>query len=268
MAKFLSGSPGGRTLPQTPTRLSDLVGGVYGPGASVASTGLNTQRPAIKAGMARVAGETWEDVLEYYLVSYYPAEAITSLSHVTQFNADRGETDFAYRLGKIFYQGSIYGCAGGIASGSEGVGAVPRNFAYARHYFLLIARQIWPRDPPNPLQYKGTLSKDDHGPVGYAAASAGYLGRMYLRGEGVKADPAVAKMWFERGAEHGDRESHNGLGIIYRDGFPGLKPDLKIAMAHFGVAAGQELAEAQVNMGKYHYGTHMFDVRSSLLSFT
>jgi hypothetical protein len=70
MAKFLSGPPGGRTLPQTPTRLSDLVGGVYGPGASVASTGLNTQRPAIKAGMARAAGETWEDVLEYYLVSH------------------------------------------------------------------------------------------------------------------------------------------------------------------------------------------------------
>jgi SEL1 protein len=68
MAKFSSGPPGGRTLPQTPTRLSDLVGGVYGPGASVASTGLNTQRPAIKAGMAREAGETWEDVLEYYLV--------------------------------------------------------------------------------------------------------------------------------------------------------------------------------------------------------
>lgn len=69
MAKFLSGPPGGRTLPHTPTRLSDLVGGVYGPGASVASTGLNTQRPAVKAGMAMAAGETWADVLEYHLVS-------------------------------------------------------------------------------------------------------------------------------------------------------------------------------------------------------
>jgi SEL1 protein len=68
VAKFLSGPPGGRTLPQTPTRLSDLAGGVYGPGASVASTGLNAQRASIKAGIARAAGETWEDVLEYYLV--------------------------------------------------------------------------------------------------------------------------------------------------------------------------------------------------------
>lgn len=171
-----------------------------------------------------------------------------------KFNADRGETDFAYRLGKIFYQGSIYASPGGIASGSEGVGAVPRNFAHARHYFLSIARQIWPRDPPNPVQYKPAPLKDDHGPVGYAAASAAYIGRMYLRGEGVKADPAMAKMWFERGAEHGDRECHNGLGIMWRDGLiPGLKADIKTAVAHFTAAAGQELAEAQVNMGKYHY---------------
>ncbi|KAF8161262.1 hypothetical protein B0H34DRAFT_372708 [Crassisporium funariophilum] len=232
MAKFLSGPPGGRTLPQTPTRLSDLAGGVYGPGASVASTGLNTQRPAIKAGVARAAGETWEDVLEYYL-----------------FNADRGEIDFAYRLGKIFYQGSIYAAAGGIASGSEGVGAIPRNYKSARKYFTLIARQVWLHDPPNAMQVK-----DEHKPVGYAAASAAYLGRMYLRGEGVKADPVMAKLWFERGAEHGDRECHNGLAIIYRDGLiPGFKADSKLAMAHFTAAAGQELAEAQVNIGKYHF---------------
>jgi SEL1 protein len=72
MEKFLSGTPGGRTLPRTATRLSDLAGGVFGPGASVASTGPNTQRPAIRAGAARAAGETWEDVLEYYLVSFPP----------------------------------------------------------------------------------------------------------------------------------------------------------------------------------------------------
>lgn len=238
IAKMMSGPPGGLTLPQTPTRLSDLVGGVYGPGASVASTGLNHNKPAIKAGLARDAGETWEDVLEYYL-----------------FNADRGEIDFAYRLGKIFYQGSIYASSGGIASGSEGVGAVPRNYAYARHYFMQIARQVWPRDPPNPLQHKTVPVKDENAPFGYAAASAGYIGRMFLRGEGVRADPAVAKMWFERGVEQGDRECHNGLGIIHRDGLvPGLKPDIKKALKHFAEAAEQELAEAHVNLGKYHYG--------------
>ena len=80
---------------------------------------------------------------------------------------------------------------------------------------------------------------------------------MYLRGEGVKANPALARLWFERGAEHGDRECHNGLGIIYRDGLiPGFKPSAKQALQYFEVAAGQELAEAQVNAGKYFYCKH------------
>ena len=82
MEKFQSGPPGGLTLPQTPTRLSDLVGGVYGPGASAASTGVNAHSPAIQAGLARAAGETWEDVLEYYLVriSYF-LQTVTQMSN-------------------------------------------------------------------------------------------------------------------------------------------------------------------------------------------
>ncbi|KAL1941435.1 hypothetical protein VTO73DRAFT_7252 [Trametes versicolor] len=236
MAKFLSGPPGGRTLPLLPPRLSDLVGGVYGPGASVASTGLNAGRAVIKTANARAAGETWEDLLEYYL-----------------FNADRGEIDFAYRLGKIFYQGSIYGAPGGVASGGDGASAIPRDFHRARYYFLRIARQVWPRDPANPRQPHVSTKEEGHVSVGYAAPAAGYLGRMYLRGEGVKQDAVMAKMWFERGAEYGDKESHNGLGIIWRDGLVDSKKDLKRAMGHFAAAATQELAEAQVNIGKYHY---------------
>ncbi|KAI0365575.1 HCP-like protein [Pilatotrama ljubarskyi] len=236
MAKFLSGPPGGRTLPLLPPRLSDLAGGVYGPGASVASTGLNAARPVIKTANARAAGETWEDLLEYYL-----------------FNADRGEIDFAYRLGKIFYQGSIYGAHGGIASGGDGASAIPRDFHRARHYFLRIARQVWPRDPANPRQPHVSTKEEGPAQIGYAALAAGYLGRMYLRGEGVKQDAAIAKMWFERGAEYGEKECHNGLGIIWRDGLVDGKKDLKKAMHYFAAAATQELAEAQVNIGKYHY---------------
>ncbi|ESK93648.1 ubiquitin-protein ligase sel1 [Moniliophthora roreri MCA 2997] len=238
MARFLSGPPGGRTLPQTATRLSDLVGGVYGPGASVASTGFNANRAAIKAGISRAAGETWEDILDYYL-----------------FNADRGEVDYAFRLAKVYYQGSIYSSPGGVASGSEGVGAIPRDFALARHYFEQIARQVWPRDPSNPLQHEpGPPVKDEGLPYGLAAASAGYLGRMYLRAEGVKAEPAIAKMWFERGAVYKERESLNGLGIIYRDGLiPGVKADEKKALQYFKEAAALELAEAYVNIAKKQY---------------
>lgn len=68
----------------------------------------------------------------------------------------------------------------------------------------------------------------------------------------MKQDFTIARMWFERGATHGDRESHNGLGIIYRDGL-GMKANMKTAYTHFLNAAGQDLAEAQVNLGKHHY---------------
>ena len=70
MAHFLSGPPGGRTLPHTPTKLSDLAGGVYGYGASMASTGPNANRAVIKASLAQRMGETWEDVLEYWQVDF------------------------------------------------------------------------------------------------------------------------------------------------------------------------------------------------------
>jgi len=72
ISTFLSGPLGGRTLPLTLTRLSDLGGGVFGPGASVASTGMNVLRPVVKAGLAHIAGETWDDLLEYYIVRVSP----------------------------------------------------------------------------------------------------------------------------------------------------------------------------------------------------
>ncbi|TDL23048.1 HCP-like protein [Rickenella mellea] len=236
MSQFISGPPGGRTLPLTATKLSDLDGGAYGPGASVASTGLMTHRAVIQAASAKQAGETWEDVLEYYM-----------------FNAERGEVNFAYRLGKFYYHGSIYAFPGGIASGAEGVGGIPRDYQRAKSYFLRIARQMWPRDPPAAGTAAKKDGKDDDKPASYAAPSAGYLGRMFLRGEGVNQDFGMAKMWFERGAEYGERESHNGLGIIYRDGLVDGKKDIKKALLHFGAAAGQELAEARVHLAKYHY---------------
>jgi len=167
-----------------------------------------------------------------------------------------------YRLGKIFYHGSIYTTPGGIASGSEGVGAYPRSFKLARKYFLRIARQVWPLDPP-----ATTTAKDENKPVVYASASAAYIGRMYLRGEGIKADPVMAKAWFERGAEHGDRECHNALGIMHRDGLiPGKKADVKQALHHFNIAAGQELAEATVNLGKHYYSTSASFIYASILN--
>ena len=63
----------------------------------------------------------------------------------------------------------------------------------------------------------------------------------------------MARMWFERGSAAGDRECHNGLGVIWRDGLVLGQTNEKKALAFFNAAAAQELAEAQVNLGKYYY---------------
>jgi SEL1 protein len=55
----------------------------------------------------------------------------------------------------------------------------------------------------------------------------------------------------------GDRESNNGLGVLFRDGL-GVDRDLKKANALFLAAAQHDLAEAQVNLGKYHFGEFPF----------
>lgn len=172
---------------------------------------------------------------------------------VIQYHADRGGVEYSYRIGKIYYHGSIYWAHGGAASGAEGVGFVGRDFASARRYFVSVTRLVWPVSNLNfPLANQKKDIEDHMGT--HASLAAGYLGRMYLRGEGVKKDPKIAKMWFERGTVWGDRESHNGLGLIYRDGLIDGKPDLTKALHHFTAAAGQDLAEAQVNLGKYYYG--------------
>ena len=125
---------------------------------------------------------------------------------------------------------------------------MPCDFEQARYYFEPIARQVWPSDSGD-----GQGRREETGPVGLAASAAGYLGRMYLRGEGVHVDFKLAKLWFERGAAYNDKECHNGLGIMWRDGLVDGRQDSKAAFTHFAIAAGQDLAEAQVNLGKHHY---------------
>ena len=66
----------------------------------------------------------------------------------------------------------------------------------------------------------------------------------------------MARMWFERGSSAGDRECHNGLGVIWRDGLVLGQTNEKKALAFFNAAAAQELAEAQVNLGKYYYSAY------------
>lgn len=68
MRKFWAGPIGGRTLPLPLLKLSDLAGGAYGFGSSSASTGFLANRAVIKTLVSKNAGETVEDLIEYFQV--------------------------------------------------------------------------------------------------------------------------------------------------------------------------------------------------------
>jgi SEL1 protein len=175
------------TLPLTSTRLSDRVGGIYGPQASWASTGANAFRAVIKASSSIARGESEHELLEYL-----------------QYRADRGSLVDTVGLGRMHYLGSVYPRPGGISSGAEGVGEIPRNYAKAKEYFTVVARKLWPVDwdsTGKPAGWK-RLGKEALDTVrDPAAIAAGFLGRMALRGEGGKPDYKRARLWLDRAAE-------------------------------------------------------------------
>ena len=147
----------------------------------------------------------------------------------------------------------MYNTPGGVSAGVEGVASVPKDFSQSRAYFLKVARRVWPRDNPSKPHLARTADVDPTD-FYFAVLSAHFLGRMHLRGEGLRQDVKSAKMWFERAAKEGDRESLNALGIIYRDGLVDGKPKDESAIVQFSRAAAQDLPEALVNMGKKYYG--------------
>ena len=185
--------------------------------------------------MAR--GETEKEILEYY-----------------QYHSDRDAHVYTVRLGRLFYLGSVYPNPGGISSGAESVGEIPQSYSKAREYFTKVARVMWPVDwdSQGNVAPKRRMSKEMEDTVREPAmVAAAFLGRMALRGEGQRQDLRRARMWYERAAELGDREAHNGLGIMYRDGLD-VPTDFQKAYGYFQAAAGQDLAEAQVALGKIH----------------
>ena len=263
MKVFLDGPPGGRHLPPPKTRLADIDGGVFGPGASVVPVKVGGPGAQQAANQHQHAGgatnpttaQEWDDVIEYY-----------------QFHADRGDPGFMFRLGRIYYQG--FGTADGIGYGDgQPAGRAPgrgrewsddagRDYARALKWFVRIARTVWPRDPLEamPRNDKGliraydatkdpTNKVDDHLKM-VAGLAAGFLGTMHLRGEGVPQDFSRAWLWFQRGAMRGDIQSHTGLGMMHRAG-PTLglaQSDLVKALNYLRAAANENVPQAQVQL--------------------
>ena len=116
-----------------------------------------------------------------------------------------------------------------------------RNLRKAQRQFMKIARAYWGKD--------GKVSaKAPKGIEKTAGKAAAYIGRMFLRGEGMEQNFEKAMTWFKRGVANGDAYAQYHLGVMYRDGY-GVQQDGPRAATFFKTAAEQGLAIAQSAVG-------------------
>ncbi|GAA5962122.1 hypothetical protein JCM3765_005531 [Sporobolomyces pararoseus] len=289
---FNSGPPGGLHLPPIKLRLSDLNGGVYGPSSGsskplILSTGGSTAQSLSEwkdlIEFHQFHAEKGDQVYMFRLARlFYGGFSAGGLGGIRSFESSSsrlslgglgqvkdGMWDGGRDFGKSFRWFSkvckkVWSGDGKEAlwdvdkfgpynSGSGGGGAA-RD---ARSSSTPMTKKSSSTTNSVLGYYDSKLDKKndklDDQTLMVSGLAAGYLGRMYLRGEGVQVNFQKAFLWFKRGTTRGDRESHNGLGVMYRDGL-GVERNLKTSLLHFHTAAQQDLAEAQVNLGKYHFG--------------
>jgi len=116
-----------------------------------------------------------------------------------------------------------------------------RNLRKAQRQFMKITRAYWGKDGKvHPKAPKG-IEK-------VAGKAAAYMGRMFLRGEGMEQNFEKALTWFKRGVSNGDSFAQYHLGLIYRDGL-GVPKDGVRAATFFTTAAEQSLPIAQSALG-------------------
>jgi SEL1 protein len=164
---------------------------------------------AIKASVNSDTNAAVEDVIEY-------------LDLLSQ----KGDEQSSLNLGRIYY---------------EGQRGVDRDLELARKYFFMVAQRYWRKDGR-------IIDTNKRGSEKLAARAAGFIGRMYLRGDGVEQNFERAKMWFDLGKEYGDAQSQYGLGLMMLNGY-GVPRNVALATQLFKAAADQDYAYAQVELG-------------------
>ncbi|KAF2093448.1 HCP-like protein [Rhizodiscina lignyota] len=123
----------------------------------------------------------------------------------------------------------------------EGHRTMKRDLKAAKQQFMDIARLYWTKDGRVRTEASATAEK-------LATRAAGYLGRMFVRGEGVTQSFKIAQTWLRRGIANGDALSQYYMGLLYLHGL-GVERDPVKAADYFAPAADQDLSAAQVRLG-------------------
>ena len=148
--------------------------------------------------------------------------------HILEFLDMRersGDFGAMYSLGRHYYDGGRYH---------------KRNLKKARMQFMKIVRSYWNKD--------GKVDPKADGLEGIAGMAAAYIGRIFLRGEGVEQSFEKAALWFKRGIQNGNALSQHHMGLMYRDGL-GVPKDAVRAAAYFKTAAEFDLPASQAAIG-------------------
>ena len=164
---------------------------------------------ANRAGPNSDAHADFDDVLEYL-----------------DLMSRKGDLKATFSLGRLHYEGSR---------------TMKRNLKTARLYFMMVARKYWQKD--------GSIRDEDQNVAVIASKAAGYIGRMFLRGEGMEQSYQKALTWFRRGVANGDALCQYNMGLIHLNGL-GVKKDPVLASDYFKESATQGFASAQVNMAQ------------------
>lgn len=138
----------------------------------------------------------------------------------------QGDYNAVLNLGKYYY---------------EAPRGYRRNYRKAQRQFMKVAKAYWGKDGKvNPKAPKGIER--------LAGKAAAYIGRMFLRGEGMEQNFEKAVIWLKRGVSNGDSFAQYHMGLMYRDGL-GVPKDGVRAGTYLKAAAEQSLPLAQSALG-------------------
>ena len=232
MDYYRSGPPGGQAMFRESYRWADELGGVYGEGASVSSSGKNAKDPNQVATESSV-----EDVLEFL-----------------DLMSRKGQLSATFSLGKMHY---------------EGARGLPRNFLKAQKYFRMLTSKYWKKDgsvvssPPAGLDKAAAKAAGHIGMMylrgegvaqNYVSAMAWFkrgllngdslcqyqVGLMYLHGLHVAKDPYLAAKYFRAAADEDDLPgAETRMGVLFLD-----QGDVPTATRYFELAARHGWMEA------------------------
>lgn len=164
---------------------------------------------AHRGGPASDQNAALEDVLEYVDVM-----------------SRKGDLKATFSLGRLHYDGEK---------------GIKRNYRTARRYFQIVARKYWDRE--------NKVISEDAALGRLASKAAAYLGRLYLRGEGVEQDYARALRWFKLGLTTGEAFCQYEIGLMYLLGL-GVRKDPVVAADYLKQAAMQDWPAAQSRLGR------------------